>query len=178
MSEAVALEPHESARAAAEADFSAFFRRERPAVLALAYALSGSATAAEDLTQEAFLAVHRRWASVRTYAHPESWVRRAVVNLAASRIRRAIVEARSLLRLREQAAMVPPPQDAIDLWSVVRALPRRQAQVIALFYLEDRPVAEIATILGCAEGTVKASLHQARKTLARQFALPLEEEAQ
>jgi outer membrane protein assembly factor BamB len=41
----------------------------------------------------------------------------------------------------------------------VRSLPRRQAQVVALHYLGDLPVAEIARVLGCAEGTVKAHLH-------------------
>ena len=50
---------------------------------------------------------------------------------------------------------------------------RRQAQVAALFYLEDRPIAEIAQILRMATGTVKKHLHDGRKTLAR--ALELDE---
>jgi RNA polymerase sigma-70 factor (ECF subfamily) len=38
---------------------------------------------------------------------------------------------------------------------------------VALHYIDDRPIAAIAAILGCAEGTVKAHLHQARRSLAR-----------
>ncbi len=53
-----------------------------------------------------------------------------------------------------------------EFWEQVRRLPTRQAQVIALHYLEDRPVAEIAEILGTAPGTVKAQLHSARVALA------------
>jgi RNA polymerase sigma factor (sigma-70 family) len=52
------------------------------------------------------------------------------------------------------------------VWRAVRALPRRQAQVIALRYVADAPVAEIAHTLGLAEGTVKAQLHRARQALA------------
>jgi len=49
----------------------------------------------------------------------------------------------------------------------MRNLPRRQAQTVALFYLEDRSTEEIAAILGCAESTVRVHLHRARSTLAR-----------
>ena len=52
-----------------------------------------------------------------------------------------------------------------------RSLPRRQAQVIALHYLEDRPVAEIAQILGTAGGTVKKHLHEGRLALTRRLQL-------
>jgi RNA polymerase sigma-70 factor (ECF subfamily) len=53
-----------------------------------------------------------------------------------------------------------------EFWDAVRALPARQAQAIALHYLEDRPVAEIAEILGCAPATVKVHLHRGRRALA------------
>jgi len=46
-------------------------------------------------------------------------------------------------------------------------LPRRQAAAVTLHYLEDRPVTEVANILGCAEGTAKAHLHKGRATLAK-----------
>jgi RNA polymerase sigma-70 factor, ECF subfamily len=52
------------------------------------------------------------------------------------------------------------------VWRAVRALPRRQAQVIALRYVADASVAEIAETLGLAEGTVKAQLHRGRQALA------------
>jgi RNA polymerase sigma-70 factor (ECF subfamily) len=57
----------------------------------------------------------------------------------------------------------------------VRALPKRQSQAIALHYLEDLPVAEIAEILECAESTVKVHLHKGRKRLADRLDLDLGE---
>jgi RNA polymerase sigma-70 factor (ECF subfamily) len=51
----------------------------------------------------------------------------------------------------------------------VRRLPPRQAQAVVLHYVEDLTVADIASVLGVAEGTVKALLHQARERLRRQL---------
>jgi RNA polymerase sigma factor (sigma-70 family) len=57
----------------------------------------------------------------------------------------------------------------------VRALPQRQAQAVALYYLEDLSIQQTAAVLDCAEGTVKAHLAKARRTLARRLHLELEE---
>jgi RNA polymerase sigma-70 factor (ECF subfamily) len=61
-----------------------------------------------------------------------------------------------------------------EFWVAIRTLPPRQAQVVALHYLEDRSVAEIAEILAVTHGTVKRHLHDGRRSLARR--LSLEEE--
>jgi RNA polymerase sigma-70 factor, ECF subfamily len=68
-----------------------------------------------------------------------------------------------------------PEQDA-QVWRAVRALPRRQAQVVALHYAADVPVTEIAQILGLAEGTVKAHFHRARQALAARLATTWEDD--
>src|SRR3972149_8430222 len=57
-------------------NFESFYRGEYRAVVGLAYALSGSRLAAEDIAQDAFLAAHRQWDRVAFYEQPESWVRR------------------------------------------------------------------------------------------------------
>ena len=62
-----------------------------------------------------------------------------------------------------------------EFWDQVRKLPAKQAQAISLFYLEDRPVAELAEILGCTKSTAKVHLHRGRAALAK--ALKLEEVA-
>jgi RNA polymerase sigma-70 factor, ECF subfamily len=62
-----------------------------------------------------------------------------------------------------------------EFWDAVRGLPDRQAQAIALHYLEDRPVADIAEILGCAPATVKVHLHRGRRALADALAHHTEE---
>jgi RNA polymerase sigma-70 factor (ECF subfamily) len=156
--------------------FEDFYAREFPAVVGLAYALSGSRSGSEDLAQEAFLVVLREWNRVAGFGRPDVWVRRVVTNLSRSMLRRRYAEAKALGRLGQGTQTMLPelsPENA-DFWAAVRSLPRRQAQVIALHYLEDRSVAEIALILGTAGGTVKKHLHEGRRSLTRR--LQFEEE--
>jgi RNA polymerase sigma-70 factor, ECF subfamily len=168
------LEPEPYARAS----FEALYRSDFNAVIGLAYGLSGSRSAAEELAQEAFLAAHRRWDTVGAYDDPGAWVRRVVVNRSVSLVRRRLAEARALTRLSNQRRALPvemaPESEAF--WAHVRALPRRQAQAVALHYLDDRPVADIATILGCSEATVKVHLHRGRKALAERLGAHVDEE--
>src|SRR3970040_2221456 len=144
-------------------DFESFYRGEYRAVVGLAYALSGSRLAAEDIAQDAFLAAHRQWDRVGFYEQPEAWVRRVVANLAVSAFRTKVREAGALARLKPREEYLPrlPVEDA-DFWKAVRSLPKRQAQVIALHYLEDRPVAEIARVLGSTASSVKVHLRKGR----------------
>jgi RNA polymerase sigma-70 factor, ECF subfamily len=153
--------------------FDDFYRAEFPAVVGLAYALSGNRAGAEDLAQEAFLAAHRNWPRVSAYDKPEAWVRRVVANLSVSFFRRRMVEARALgrLALRREPALPELTAEDAEFWAAVRSLPRRQAQVVALHYLEDLPVGRIAEILGVTEGTVKAHLHAGRARLVAKLEL-------
>lgn len=148
--------------------FTAFYQRHYRDVVGLAYTLTGSWPAAEDVAQEAFVRAFRDWRRLTGYERPDSWVRTVAVNLATSRGRRLGAEARALARLwqrrpRVEAEELPPDADAF--WQAVRSLPRRQAQAAALRYHDDMAVADIARVMGCAEGTAKAHLHAARKAL-------------
>ena len=146
--------------------FEAFYRAEYRKVVGLAYALSGSRLAAEDLAQEGFIAAHKRWDTIGSYDEPGAWVRRVVANQSVSRFRRLAREAKTVALLRRERAL--PELEAEDdaFWGAVRSLPSRQAQAIALFYLEDLPVATIARILECSEATVRVHLHKGRQRLA------------
>lgn len=158
--------------------FEEFYRREFAGVLALAYVLSGSRSAAEELAQDAFLAAHQRWDRISEYDDPAAWVRRVCANRAVSALRRRVSEAKALARLGARRVLpdeLPPDSDAF--WRAVRRLPRRQAQVVALHYLEDRPLGEVAAVLGCAEGTVKAHLYRARRTLANDLSCEMADDA-
>ena len=157
--------------------FEDFYMREYPAVVGLAYALSGSRWGSEDLAQEAFLAAHRDWGRIGSYQQPAAWVRRVVANLAVSAFRRRVAETKALARVALRRGEATPDLAAADpeFWAAVRALPRRQAQVVALYYLEDRSVADVADILGMTPGTVKRHLYDARGTLARRLRLQEEE---
>jgi RNA polymerase sigma-70 factor (sigma-E family) len=151
--------------------FEYFYLQEYPTVVALAYGLSGSRMGAEDIAQEAFLRAYRDWDRVGSYEHQAAWVRRVAANLATSGLRRRLVEARALTRLagRWEPAVDPMPAENAEFWAAVRALPSRQAQAVALYYLEDRSIQQTAAVLGCAEGTVKAHLAKARRALARRL---------
>jgi RNA polymerase sigma-70 factor (ECF subfamily) len=149
-------------------DFDVFYRSEYRQVLGLAIVLSGNRSAAEELTQDAFLAAYKSWDHVGPMDNPGAWVRRLVANRSVSRFRRMTTEARALMRIGQPTtdASAAATEAAIDIWHEVRALPKRQAQVIALTYLEDLSRRDIASILEISEETVKTHLDRARTTLA------------
>lgn len=151
------------------ASFDAFYALEFPRMVNVAYALSGSRLAAEDLAQEAMVAAYRQWDRVRHLERPGAWVRRVAINLAASAHQRRKAEFRALVRLAplRTAPLTKLDSESEHVWRRVRRLPRRQAQAVALFYVDDLSIAEIAEVMECAENTVKAHLHQARQSLAR-----------
>lgn len=153
--------------------FARFYEREYRSVVGLAYALSGSRSGAEDIAQEAFIAAHKKWGEVGTYEKPEAWVRRVVSNLSVSRFRRRASEIKAITRLAgfrsDNASIGELPAEADHFWREVRRLPKRQAQTVALHYLEDCSVKEIAGILECSPSTVKVHLHKARQTLAERL---------
>lgn len=129
----------------------------------LARLLLGSDLGAEDVVQEAFLRVH---ASGKVPGNVPAYLRTTVVNLCRSR----------QSRLGRERRRVDPPRLAIsnpeidETWSVIRRLPARQRAVIVLRFYEDLPEAEIASLLGCAQGTVKSSLHRALAQLRKELA--------
>ncbi len=156
---------HSAARPAVT--FDELYRRDFHSLVALAYGLSGSRTGAEEIVQEAFLAAHRRWARISQYDDPSLWLRRVVLNRSVSAVRRRVAEARAMARLR--AGPNRPhvlPEFHEELWRAMRRLPPRQAKAVVLHYVDDCSVAEVASILGCTDGTVKTHLHRARRTLA------------
>jgi len=154
----------------APTQYGEFYHHFYRSVVALAYGLSGSSWTAEDLAQEAFLRAYRDWASVSQMAAPGAWVKKVTVNLALSRFRRLRAEGMAVIRLSAAARPVVPISSAHDsFWIEVRRLPKRQAQAIALRYIDDLSIADIAVTLGVAQGTVKALLHQGRAGISRKL---------
>ena len=155
--------------------FDSFYQREFPAIRAVVWALTGNVWTAEEVAQDAFLRAHREWNRICDYDEPGAWVRRVAINLATSRLRRGVREVRALTRLAgRRIDDWHMPESSREFWTAVRSLPRQQAAVLALHYYEDLPIADIAAILGLAEGTVKAHLHKGRDAL-RQRIHPAEE---
>ena len=158
--------------------FDEFFARELRSLEAIAYGLTGRRALAEELAQEAMLVVYRRWDALARYDDPAAFARRVVANKAVSVFRRLLAEGRALNRVRQRPQ--PPPAVLTEqdhaLWSAVRDLPRRQAQAVALRYVDDLDTATIASILGCSEGAVRVTLHRARRALALALGRTDEEE--
>jgi RNA polymerase sigma-70 factor (ECF subfamily) len=150
--------------------FESFYQREYRPVLAIAHVLSGSPSLAEELTQEAFMAAYRDWDRIEK---PEGWVRTVVSNRARSLLRRRYAEARALAHVGPDRVTTVDEMsvDAAHFWAEVRRLPTRQAQAIALLYLEDRSVTDTAAVLGCSESTARVHLMRGRKALAERLAV-------
>lgn len=149
--------------------FEAFFRAEFPKMVAIALGLTGERETARDLAQEAMLRGYQRWDTVGQFERPGCWVRRVLINLATDHHRRRGTERANMSRLAsDQHVVLDDPADQ-RWWVAVRSLPERQRAAVALHYLEDRSVADVAEILGISEGTVKSTLSKARRKLEQQL---------
>ena len=165
---------------ATRADFDDFYRAELPRLVALARALCG-ATLADDVAQEAMLAAYRKWRQVGDLQYPAGWVRRTCANLAVSQYRRRVIEVRALTRLGSRPEAVPLEGPDEEFWAAVHKLPARQAQAVALRYVYELDIAEIAETLAISQGSVKQHLSRARARLATELHLgapEVEEDAQ
>jgi RNA polymerase sigma-70 factor (ECF subfamily) len=161
----------------ATSSFDDFYASTARRTLSLAHALTGNWGDAEDLVQDAYTAAAKKWPQLSTYDDPSAWVRRLVLNRSVSRWRRLQREALAVVRLgarTDDQVDTTVPVDP-EFWAAVRRLPAQQARVVALFYVDDLSVEQIARTLGCSDGTVKTHLSRARATLARD--LQMEDES-
>ncbi len=146
------------------------YRNEYPALFRLAYSLTANRALAEEMVQDTFVSAQRKWNFVSTYEFQSAWLRRVLVNNCVSRHRRATKEIGLLLRLgnRRDASQEQSEPDVRNeqLWDALSSLPTRQRQVVALHYIDDASVIEIAAILECGEETVRTHLRRGRATLA------------
>jgi RNA polymerase sigma-70 factor, ECF subfamily len=169
----------EAAADATLQSFVAFYDEQYRPLLAFSASLCSDIHAAEDLTQDAFLAAERRWDALSRFDRPDLWVRRVVANRARSRWRRLASEERRARRLSDAARSAHVTGISVaetDIWSLVRLLPPRQAQVVALTYLDDRSIADVAAILDIGVETVKTHLRRGKAALARALEIDADSE--
>jgi len=159
-------------KAAQEESFREFVEGSWNRLLRTAYLLTGDHGAAEDLVQTALMRTYRHWGRIETYDSPEAYVRRVMANanVSAWRRRKAIVH-----------VMAEPPEPAAgngagyaagsgagdhqdayavrdELWRAVQAMSPRMRTAFVLRYFEDLSEAEVASVMGCAVGTVKSQI--------------------
>ncbi|MEV4414896.1 SigE family RNA polymerase sigma factor [Catellatospora sp. NPDC049609] len=145
-------------------DFEAFYRGTAPRLMRFAYGLTGGLAEAQDLTQEAYARAWQRWATLHRYDNPEAWLRLVVTRLATDWWRRLAV--RRSADLPGPGSVPPPDEELMTLVAALRTLPIDQRRVLAMHYLLDQPVAEIATELAVPANTVKSWLARGRANLA------------
>jgi RNA polymerase sigma factor (sigma-70 family) len=146
-----------------DAAFDQLFDREFVRIARTAYLVVGDWEVARDLAQDAFMAALRHWPKVQGLESPGGWVRRVAIRDAV-RARQRHLRGRSLQDDLEP--MSDEPAVGLDVRRALLRLPSRQRAVIALHYLDDQPVVEIAALLGCSPGTVKTHLARGRHALA------------
>src|SRR5437879_590571 len=115
------------------ATLQGLYETEYRRLVRVAWVMTGSFSAAEDLVQDVFVQAYRHWDHVVGLDQPDAWLRRVLVNRARSRWRRLLVESRDR-RVDEITVVMPDP--AGEVWGAVRRLSRRQREVVALVYLE------------------------------------------
>ena len=143
------------------------FERFYDPMCRLAFVILGDSWLAEEIVMEAMLKTYSGWGRLREPERADVYLRRAVINLCRSRIRRAMIERRAPAAedRRQSDADRVAERDAV--WTAVRSLPERQRACVVLRYYEDMSTEQIAEVLDCSTGTVKSQLHKARSSLAR-----------
>lgn len=151
-----------------ELSFDVWVEARVAALLRFAYLVTGSQHAAEDAVQTALTRACERWGRVRRTTDPDAYVRRMVVNAHVSSWRRSGRRELSVAEVRPTRGG-PDLADAVArddaVWRVCRGLPRQQRAAVVLRYYEDLEYAEIATVLGCTETTVRSHVHRALAAL-------------
>ena len=150
------------------------FRAHHRRLVGLASLLCDDQATAEDVVQEAFAGLYRRWWQLRDPHSAVAYLNKAVVNGGRDHLRRGRRADASILR------MVPQPEsrasaeqdvvvrdEADRLWQAIRLLPPRQRQVLVLRYYLDQSEAEIADALAVSRGSVKRHASRGLAALAR-----------
>lgn len=144
-------------------DFGRWVRPHVSAMLRLATRLVTTPADRDDVVQEALTAAWRKWQSYdASRGTPQAWLLGIVADQARKARRRRPTE------LVDVAVLTDRPAD-VDLERAVRALPARQRLSVELHYFLDLPVAEVAAVMECSVGTVKATLSHARSRLQREL---------
>jgi RNA polymerase sigma-70 factor (ECF subfamily) len=148
---------------AVEDEYASFYRAEFQNVVRTSYLIVHDRQRAEDVAQEAFIQLLAHWSKVSRYERPGAWVRRVAIRIATRSARRERL--RPALEQGTDTAPVFAPRD-VDLLNAIKQLPARQRAAVALFYFEDRPLPEVADILGCSHSAAKVHVFNARRRLA------------
>ncbi len=159
--------------AGADEAIAVLYRTDWVGLVRLAALLTRDASVAEEIVQDAFVALHRRWNRIADHRAARAYLRTSVVNGSRSALRhRVVVERRRPPGPAEPAGpeerAVRASEDA-EVLAALRRLSRRQQEVLVLRYYVDASEAQIAQILGMSRGAVKSHAHRAMAALRKEM---------
>jgi RNA polymerase sigma-70 factor, ECF subfamily len=141
---------------------------EQP-LLYYATKLTGNAETALDVLQEVWIRVFRGIARLKDAGSLRPWLYRITHGMAVDRIRKHISRERAeelhLAGSHESDDLSFTEEDATAIHEALNELGPKHREVLVLYFLEDFSLQEIATIVGCSEGTVKSRIHYAKRAL-------------
>ena len=154
----------------AEAVLTDLYRLHALSLIRLAYVMLGDRAAAEDVVQDAFAGLHRRWGQLTDQAKALQYLRSSVVNgsrtaLRRNRIRMELIDLDPAVTSAEVAVLASEEQQTI--MRAIRRLPERQREALVLRFYLDEPEAEIARLMGIRQSTVRSTTHRALAALGR-----------
>lgn len=139
--------------------FEEVYRATYDRMIRVAFMMTGSNEAAEDIVQDAFVGLYGRFSRLD---EPVPYLHRSVVNGCLSRGRRR----RVAQRLRHLTVVDSVASLEIDeTWAALKRLPARRRAAVVLRFYADLPLADIAQVLECKTGTVKSMLSRALSEL-------------
>ena len=159
--------------------FREFVLARYPSLVRLGYLLVADRAAAEDLVQTSLARTYRRWESINPEG-AEAYVRQVLLNAARDWWRRYRREPLTVTLLDADlvaADRTGEVERRDALWRALQELPRGMRAVLVLRYYEDLTEADIAAVLGCSTGTVKAQASRGLARLRRAMDAQVAEEA-
>jgi RNA polymerase sigma-70 factor (sigma-E family) len=139
-------------------------------LIRLAYVILSDQQAAEDVVQEAFCSLYRRWPRLDDHERARYYVRASVINGCRSALRRQRVRSSRVQYEMPAAAAdaaVLGGEERDDLIRAVDRLPGRQREALVLRFYLDLPDEEIAQAMGVRLSTVRSTIHRALGALGR-----------
>jgi len=141
---------------------AALYRMHHRRLVGLAALLCDDQASAEDVVQDAYAGLYRRWRQLRDPHNAVAYLNKMVVNGSRDDLSRRRRVNASMRRMVPQAEALSSAEhdvvardDAERLWQAIRQLPRRQRQVLVLRYYLDQSESEIASTLSISRGSVK-----------------------
>jgi RNA polymerase sigma-70 factor (sigma-E family) len=149
-------------------ELAAFCQSEYPKLAGMLALYCGDRDLAQDLAQDTIVRVVQNWKRVSKMSAPSIWSRRVAINAANSWFRRVAAKRRATQHIEGRSPSNyhdPDNASAVAVRTAIANLPTRQRTVVVLRFYADLPVAEVAQVMGCEQGTVRALTNQAIASL-------------